>query len=227
VEQPVKILIADDDAVCCEILRDAIQGEGVEIQLAADGTEALERIYEKPYDILITDLNMPRMDGLTLLRNARQWQPEILAIIISGYASLDSAIEAIHQGAYDYIQKPFKIEEIKVPVRNAIEKVRVLRERANLLQELQAAYQKLKRLEAELHQWQTGESENSDKESPMSSYFLFPGATIPLFDTPKKDPDNVLVALERLRELKRSQVIDEDEFERLKKMFLNKTESKT
>jgi DNA-binding NtrC family response regulator len=114
VESPVKILVVDDDEICREILKDSIGQWGVEVGLASDGLEGLEKLAAGPFDILITDINMPRMDGLTLLREAKQRYPHILTIIITGYGSLESAIEAIRQGTYDYMQKPFKIEELAV-----------------------------------------------------------------------------------------------------------------
>ncbi|NLJ27072.1 MAG: response regulator [Deltaproteobacteria bacterium] len=125
-ESPIRILIADDDDLCREILRDAIQGEDVFVKIAADGVDALEMLGSSPFDILITDLNMPRMDGLTLLGHARELHPHILSIIITGFGSLESAIEAIRRGAYDYVQKPFKLEEISVAIRNAKEKITIL-----------------------------------------------------------------------------------------------------
>lgn len=228
VDEPIRLLICDDDELCREILRDAIQEERVEISLASDGVDALEKLEAESFDILIIDLNMPRMDGLTLFSIVHKRQPEILAIIISGYGSLDAAIEAIHQGAYDYIQKPFKIEEIIAPVKNAVERVRLSRENAALRMELHTVYGKLQRIESEMHEWRNQEDARLPAgESPLSSYLLFERNTVPVFDTPQvdKDPDNVLVALERLRELRKAQIINEDELQRLKKMFLGNTES--
>ncbi len=226
-EEPFRILIADDDEVCREILRDAIQQERVEIALAGDGIEAFEKIRSKRFDILIVDLSLPGKDGMELLHDARLRLPDILTIVICGYGNLDVAIEAVRQGAYDYIQRPFKLDEIKVPVRNAIEKVSMLRERITLLQEAQDLCKRLQQLESECErQREKTSSDSRQGETASKSYFILPRYTVPvsLLDTPEKDPDQILLALERLKELRRSDAITEAEFERLKKMYLSRAD---
>ncbi|WP_170920311.1 response regulator [Desulfacinum hydrothermale] len=222
---PVKILIVDDDDVYRDILKDAITAEGTELKLASSGEEALELIDSEPFDILITDLNMPAMDGLTLLKQARQHLPHLLTIIITGYGSLESAVEAIRQGAYDYIQKPFRIDEVAVATRNAIDKVRILRERAALLAELEEAYHKLRELEAgrrdgkadaEAKGTGAGESTGYDPLLLMSRYFM----PVELLEGSMSKMGHVLSELERLKDLRREKVIDDAEFERLKKLVL-------
>lgn len=223
---PIEILVADDDDLCREILRDAIESEGVIVSLAADGSEALDLLRSKAFDILITDLNMPRMDGLTLLRSARQLYPQLLAIIITGFGSLESAIEAIRAGAYDYVQKPFKIEEITVTLRNATERIMMLREKTRLLMELEEAHQKLRQLRPDDFGDDISLSATSEEASPSTaSFYLFHRRSLPLsfLETPLGgSPSSVLSELERLKELKQGRVINEEEFERLKKMIINK-----
>jgi CheY-like chemotaxis protein len=228
VEQRIRVLIADDDEVCREILQDAIQKEGVEVVLASDGVEALEKLSEDPSDILISDLNMPRMDGLTLLKHARQQHPQILTIIITGYGSLQSAIEAIRLGAYDYIQKPFRIEEITVATRNAIDKVRILREKTFLLKELENLHQKLELVEAVKNiRAKDEESFPSEEDLKESSLRLYSGVGLPLrfLEVPDESPSRVLTALDNLKELRRDGTITENEFQRLKKFIIEKIES--
>lgn len=222
-ELPVKILIVDDDDVYRDLLKDAIEELGVEVDLSADGVQALEKLQVAPFDVLVTDLNMPRMDGLKLLTYARQFYPNILTIIITGYGSLESAIEAIREGAYDYVQKPFKIEQITVVARNAIEKVKILRDKAKLLKELELAYRKLQLLEREPHVEQSdGELAFPDSRAE-NTYFLFPRQSLPLYllETPLENADHALNKLERLRELKKEGVISESEFSLLKKSIIN------
>jgi DNA-binding response OmpR family regulator len=227
VEETIRVLIADDDEVCREILQDAIQKEGVEVVLASDGIEALERLSEDPSDILISDLNMPRMDGLTLLKNARQKHPHILTIIITGYGSLQSAIEAIRLGAYDYIQKPFKIEEITVATRNAIDKVKSGKEKALLLKELEALHHKLELLEAVRNLGPKEDKGLLSESGSDASLCLFSRSGLPLrfLEVPDESPSRVLAALESLKELRRDGTIDDLEFQRLKKFIIEKIES--
>lgn len=227
VEETIRVLIADDDEVCREILQDAIQKEGVEVCLASDGIEALEKLSEDPADILISDLNMPRMDGLTLLKRARLQHPNILTIIITGYGSLQSAIEAIRLGAYDYIQKPFKIEEITVATRNAIDKVKSVKEKALLLKRLEVLHHKLESLEALRNLGPKEERGLPSEKGTDASFCLFSSSGMPLrfLEVPDEGPSRVLATLERLKELRRDGTIDDREFQRLKKSIMDKLES--
>lgn len=223
-EPPIKILIVDDDDVCRELLQEATQEEGVEVILAANGMEALKKLSSGAVDILITDLNMPRMDGLKLLAHAREIYPNILAIIITGYGSMETAIDAIRKGAYDYILKPFKIERIAVVARNAIEKVRILREKTRLLQELELAYRRLQTLETRLHPpEERHEAVKAAEAALVSSVFLFPRHSMPLsvLEAPEEASARILAKLERLQELKREKVIDEREFSALKSVIID------
>ena len=228
--QSVKILIVDDDEVYRDVLRDAIVEENTELSLAASGEEALELLESSPFDILITDLNMPGIDGLTLLKRARQLYPDILTLIITGYGSLESAVEAIRSGAYDYIQKPFRIDEVAVSTRNAVDRVRILRERQALLEELEKAYLRLQQLEGEVRKqgcrepsedearW---EGEGTLPKGPTRRVWV-PGRALPLdvLEGSKDAMAQVLTDLERLKELRRERIVDEAEFERLKKIIL-------
>ena len=222
-ESPVKILIVDDDDVYRELLKDAIEELGVEVDLSMDGVEALEKLQLTPFDILLTDLNMPRMDGLKLLNHARQIYPNILTIIITGYGSLESAIQAIREGAYDYVQKPFKIEQITVVARNAIEKVKISRDRARLLKELEGAYRKLRSLELEFSTRQSDEEMALSEAVPENSYLLYSRNTLPYYflETSYEVADHTLTKLERLKELKKDGVISESELALLKKAIIN------
>jgi DNA-binding response OmpR family regulator len=226
VESPVRILIVDDDQICREILRDTIEQQGVDIALCSDGLEGLERLAAEPFDILITDINMPRMDGLALLREAKQRYPHILTIIITGFGSLESAIEAIRQGTYDYMQKPFKIEELAVTTRNAIEKVKMLKDKQRILEELEQAHRRLHQLEEQQRLMQEADAlDLKDKYfGGVNPYGLFPRHTLPLsvFERSSDEPSYVVTELERLRDLKQKGIINDREFDRLKKSILDK-----
>ena len=132
----MRALVADDDEIFQEILAETVEETGAEVALAPDGLAALEQLSAGDFDILITDLNMPRMDGLTLLKQVRILYPHILCILITGFGSLESAIQALRLGAYDYIQKPFMVEQVAVTIRNAVDRVKTYKERAALLMEI-------------------------------------------------------------------------------------------
>lgn len=127
-----KILIIDDERGMREFLSIMLQKEGHDVTSAGGGKEALEYIAQKTYDIVITDIRMPQITGIDVLKTVKECSPETVVIMVTAYASTDTAVEAMKQGAYDYITKPFKIEEIKLIVRNALEK-RKLREENLLL----------------------------------------------------------------------------------------------
>lgn len=229
VESPVKMLIVDDDEICREILRDSIEPSGVEVTLASDGLEGLERLAVEPFDILITDINMPRMDGLTLLREAKQRYPHILTIIITGYGSLESAIEAIRQGTYDYMQKPFKIEELAVTTRNAIEKVKMLKDKQRMLEELESAHRRLRQLEEEQRLLRSAPNPVAT-EGPvlaLNVYGMLSRRNLPLsaYERSPEEPAHVLTELERLKDLRSKGIINDKEFDNLKRVILDRLDT--
>lgn len=226
-ESTIRILVVDDDEIYREILRDAILMDGVEIAMASDGVEGLEKLQDGPFDILISDLNMPRMDGLTLLKNARMQQPHLITVVVTGYGSLSSAIEAIRLGAYDYLQKPFKIEEMVVTARNAIEKVRFLRERAALLREVEMLHQKLRMVDVMKGMQEESHSAGGIESISEKTLFLSAHQSTPLWmlESPRDTLAGALTALDNLKELRRDGTINELEFMRLKKLILDKAET--
>jgi CheY-like chemotaxis protein len=222
-ESSVKILIVDDDDICRQLLREATLEDGIEVVLAGNGLEALERLNATGFDILITDLNMPGMDGFRLLSHARRIYPNILGIIVTGYGSMETAIEAIRLGAYDFILKPFKTDRIAVVTRNAVDKVRSLREKTMLLKELEVAYRRLQLLESRTAPDESNKETALDANVLMSPIFLFPRHNLPLnfFEAPQDAGAAALAKLERLKELKRERVIDEREFSLLKRAIID------
>jgi CheY-like chemotaxis protein len=221
----VRVLIVDDDDLCRGLIRDAVEIDEIELHLASDGLEALSIIEKHVIDVLITDLNMPGMDGLELINHARQVHPNMLSILITGFGSLESAIQAIQQGAYDYVQKPFSIERIAVVARNAIEKARILREKSKLLRELETAYQNLKLLEMQSGGVEDVESKRSGLSPSKDAFYVFSQQALPLFyyDSPVPSSSHLLSQLERLNELKRSGGISDDEFSALKQRIIKQS----
>jgi len=139
----LKSLIVDDDKKLLPVLKSLLLEEGHEVTTCDDGATAIQRCRQEKYDLIITDLMMPGASGLDVLKESRKLFPETLVILITGFASLESAVQAIRAGAYDYIAKPFKLDEIKIVAKNAGEKILLVRENRRLLQELQEAYQEL------------------------------------------------------------------------------------
>jgi len=140
----IRILIAEDERPFRVLLSEELQEENRLIKTAADGLEALELLKEEDFDLLITDLKMPQMGGIELLKEAKRLRPDLLVIVITGYASLETAILALKEGAYDYIRKPFSLEELKVSVNNACTRILLERENKRLLEDLKKVYQRLK-----------------------------------------------------------------------------------
>lgn len=121
-----RILVADDDAVIRAGLLRILTAEGYEVDTVSNGCAALQRLDEKKYKLLVTDLKMPGMSGLEVLREIRSCQPELPVVLITGYAAIDNAVEAMKNGATDYLSKPFSNDEIVNKVKNAIDSRAVL-----------------------------------------------------------------------------------------------------
>lgn len=144
-DDPFRILIVDDNKELREILQEYLKGEGHAAEGAANGREALERHHEEPFDLIITDLNMPEISGMELIKSIRKENQDTEFVIITGYASMDSAVEAVRIGAFDYIVKPFRMEELQVVVKNARDKISLKKLNAKLIQTLQSFYDEMER----------------------------------------------------------------------------------
>ncbi len=131
--QKEKILIVDDELIIRELLFDILTEEGFSVEMAPDGETALKFIREEnEIAVLFTDIMMPKMDGITLIHKAKEMNPGIVPIIMTGYATIETARAAVKEGAYDYVLKPFNITEIKTVVSNALERNRLIQENARL-----------------------------------------------------------------------------------------------
>jgi len=108
------ILFVDDDRAILEIVREYLAEIGYHVDVVDNGLAALERIKEKPYHIVFTDIKMPDIDGLELLSAIKEYRPETEVIIVTGHGSMESAIQAMKYGSYDYLQKPFKLNVLKI-----------------------------------------------------------------------------------------------------------------
>ncbi|MCU0841413.1 MAG: sigma-54 dependent transcriptional regulator [Thiobacillaceae bacterium] len=126
------ILLIDDEAIALTNLTHVLKREGYAVTACKDGAEGLAALRRGDFDLVLTDLRMPGVDGMEVLREARLTHPDVPVIMITGHASLDSAVEAMKAGAYHYIAKPFRLAEAREVVRGALEMSRVRRENRDL-----------------------------------------------------------------------------------------------
>ena len=127
VEQ-VRILVVEDEEIVRNLLYDTLSKMGYKVKTALDGQDAISQIEKEPFEMVITDLKMPGMDGLELLQRIQKINPDICVLIITAYSTVESAVSAMKLGAYDYICKPFELEEMKVIIEKAVERQRLLQE---------------------------------------------------------------------------------------------------
>lgn len=136
-----KILIIEDEKNMREILKILLEGEGYDVVEAPDGRTGIEQLRKDIYDLIITDIKMPGDDGFAVLREVKEVSPETLVIMITAFGTTESAVEAMKLGAYDYIHKPFKIDEIRLVVKNALEKKRLRGEVTVLREKIKTTYE--------------------------------------------------------------------------------------
>lgn len=123
-----RILVIDDEEVMRDLFTDVLSDAGYEVIAVGNPEEGVNKVKEMPFEVIITDLKMPGMDGIEVLRKARKIDPDISVIVITGYATVETAVEAMREGAYDYITKPFHQDEMKIVVSRAIERRFLFRE---------------------------------------------------------------------------------------------------
>ena len=136
--QPATILVADDDAVARELLAEALRKEGHHVEAFPSGEAVIARGRQGLVDLVLTDIRMGAVDGLMVLREFKRTNPNTVVVVLTAFGSLEGAIEAIKQGAYDYLAKPFKKEDIKLVVKRGLDHCRLLRENARFRQELKS-----------------------------------------------------------------------------------------
>ena len=118
--EQAEVLVVDDDAAVRELLAKALTGAGYQVDVAVDGPSALARLGEKAFDLMITDLKMPGLDGLSVIREARRAYPSLPVIVITGYSTEATAIEAIDLGVAGYLTKPFRVPRILAAAARAL-----------------------------------------------------------------------------------------------------------
>lgn len=131
-----KVLIVDDEKSMREFLSIVLAKEGHAVSVAAHGSEALAHIEKDIFDLVISDVKMPGLSGIEVLKAVKAVSPTTIVLMMTAFASTETAVEAMREGAYDYLTKPFKVEEVKLLVKNALEKKHLLAENARLKQEV-------------------------------------------------------------------------------------------
>ncbi len=134
------LLVVDDDQVARELLAETLAREGYRVRVAGGGEEALRLAGAEPFDMALVDLRMPDLDGLGVLKQLAMIQPDLPVVILTAFATIETAIEAVNAGAFDYLSKPFRMEEIKIVVRRTLDARRLARENLQYRQELRARY---------------------------------------------------------------------------------------
>lgn len=135
-----RVMVVDDDPETLALLREVVTKEGYQVETAEDADMALRHLGEWQPDLIITDIHMPGMDGLALLASVREKAPDILVILLTAYGSLKTAVDAIKAGAFDYLSKPFVVDDIRLVVRRALEHKKLLRENRSLRDQLRERY---------------------------------------------------------------------------------------
>jgi DNA-binding NtrC family response regulator len=137
---PVRILVVDDDETTCNLLEEVLSKEGYAVDKALSGQEAIEKGEKKSYGVVLSDIRMLDVDGMEVLRAYRQRSPETVIIMMTAFGSIETAIRAIKEGAYDYVSKPFKLDEIKLTIQRSLEQKRLVEENIHYRQELITKY---------------------------------------------------------------------------------------
>jgi two-component system response regulator PilR (NtrC family) len=135
-----RVLVVDDEKSMRDLLSITLEKEGYDVLTAAGGEAAIEALRRDATDAVITDLRMPKVDGLQVLRAAKEISPDVAVIVITAVASTETAVEAMKLGAYDYITKPFKLDEVSLIVRNALERKRLRDENLYLRKQLETQH---------------------------------------------------------------------------------------
>ena len=117
-----RVLVADDDSGVREFLEIMLTREGYDVSCAENGKEALAVFRKKPFDIVLTDLKMPKVDGINLLKEIKAISPDAIVILITAHASGETAVTAMQEGAFDYIEKDFDVDDLKAIIRDALAK---------------------------------------------------------------------------------------------------------
>jgi len=212
-EHTIQILVVDDDRGITALLKKYLTNGGHDVTICNDGTSAKQQIETRRFGILIVDMMLPDASGVDILKYARGLDPDVLVIIITGYASIESAIAAVREGAYDYLRKPFKLEELGIAVNQAADKIKVLRENRRLLNKLNETYAELMALKKDC----------APGAAPRVSHVNFYSSDIPVHQYFKEDDGargDLVEKMTALSNLKKNGSITDDEYQQIKRHLL-------
>jgi two-component system response regulator HydG len=130
--EKIKVLVVDDDAAHAEATAESLERAGFSIKIAASGGEGLKAVDGEPFDIVVTDLVMRDVSGLELLRRARNRWPDIEVIVMTGYPSYETAVEALNEGAFDYITKPVNMHVLRAKMAKAVDRIHLVRDNVEM-----------------------------------------------------------------------------------------------
>lgn len=143
IKEEFKILIADDDEIARDVIAKLLAREGYAVVPAQDGFEAISRLRTQEFQMVITDLMMPGADGIEVLKYAVRTDPDMAVVILTAYGTLDTTLEAIKEGAYDYLTKPFRTQEIAIIAERAYQRALLIRDNRELKKNLRDTYRDL------------------------------------------------------------------------------------
>lgn len=138
--EKAKIIVIDDEESMCKFMQIMLKKEGYEVTSSQSSKDALEKIKNSNFDLVIADLMMPGLNGLELLSKVKSIDRDLSFIVMTAYASVDTAIEALKKGAFDYIAKPFKVDELKITIKKSLEQKRITRENLDLKKQLKKEF---------------------------------------------------------------------------------------
>src|SRR5690349_8185306 len=134
------ILVVDDDPETLSLLREVLLQESYEIETSKNAQSALSKVAERAPDLILSDIQMPELDGLSLLSELRSRNHEMPVILMTAYGSLKTAVDGIQAGAFDYLSKPFRVEDVRLVVHRALEHTQVFRQNQQLKDQLRDHY---------------------------------------------------------------------------------------
>jgi signal transduction histidine kinase len=175
---PAKILVTDDDLATLKTLSANLEDMGYQVTTASNGLEALELIRKQGFNIIIADIKLPDISGLEILETAQELNPETAVIMITGHASLETAVDAINEGAYAYILKPVAMSELETTLNNALREQRLLVENRELVESLQQSNKSLEEANRALAQVSQAKSDftarmSHELRTPLNSIIGF------------------------------------------------------
>ena len=217
------VLVVDDKEMMRDSVGSTLTRAGFEVTTAPDARAALKELSARRPSAIVTDLNMPGMSGVELVSEVAKIDDQIPVILMTAYGTVETAVQAMKNGAYDYITKPFKMEEMKIVVKNAGEQIRLLNENRRLIAELQEAYEQIRIVKKIMGAMPAEDEKNGDVSADArSTKPLIAGSLLPssYLENGSAGELALMSDLERIASLRQQGFLSEDEFELCKQRLL-------